>query len=329
MPGVAWLGGEDVLLLAVAMPSMPAAQRRAAVAFAVEDRIAQPLDEVHVVLGPSLGGGRWLVAVVSHTAMAAQNAIAGLRLLPDTLALPVPAQGWAVWGGARVLVRQADGSGFATSQQALPAFWAAAGSPPVTLYAGALPPGIPVAFMATLPVLDAALATFDLRAGRHAGRGAGWPRGLRGLLAVLALAGLGHLALLTADVVALGRIAKTSATALHTALAATGQSTGTDLETALAQALAARQPAGQGGLLPLMVQIFTALAADAGRVTLQDLRYAAAGNTATLTLEAPDLATLQGVETALAGAGLTVSAGAATTGGGAAEVQMTITGPTP
>ncbi|NUB42762.1 hypothetical protein GEU84_000050 [Fertoebacter nigrum] len=320
-PGVVWLPGEDVLLLAVELPAMPAAQRRAAIGFAVEDRIAQPLDEVDVILGPALGPSTWLAAVVARNR---RPQAGGARLLPDTLALPVPAAGWAVWAGARVLVRPADGSGFACRPTDLALFWAAAGAPPITLYAGDLPPGMAVTARAALPAAIApALAGFDLAQHRH-GAGQGLPRGLGALAAVLTLAVAGHLALMAADVLALSRLSASREAELRVALTAAGQPPGADLDTSLARALAARQPAGQGGFLPLMAQVFAAMAPEAGHVTLRDLRYDAAEGSAQATLDAPDLATLQGLETALAAAGLAVTAGAATTGDGGAEVQMTL-----
>ena len=61
------LPGEDVVIYAVALPNLPAGQRRAAATFAVEDLIAQPLDQVRVVMGPQFpeGSGKWLVAASS------------------------------------------------------------------------------------------------------------------------------------------------------------------------------------------------------------------------------------------------------------------------
>lgn len=98
-----------------------------------------------------------------------------------------------------------------------------------------------------------------------------------------------------------------------------------DLDAALTQALALRQPADGGrGVSGLLTQVFAAIGSQAGRVSVQDLRYAATENEAALTVEAPDLATLQAVQTSLSGTGLAVTAGAATTSDGAAEVQITI-----
>ena len=325
--GVVFVPTEDVLLLAVDLPKMTPAQRRAAIGFAIEDRIAQPLDEIHVVLGPQTSGGPWLVAVVARSVLAAYGtAIEGIRLWPDVVVVPVPAVGWTVWAdGERVLVRLADGSGFATSAALLPSFWAAAGSPPVVSCADIDVPGITLSGKVSLPdSTDPALAGFSLHEARAGNGLAGMLPKRLGALAAAFLVGVGgHLALLAIDVVALGRIAEAREKALLSQLNAPPDAI---LETELARALAERDPASSGGVLHLLVRAFDALADQTGKVSIQDLRYTAADDTAVLTIEAQDLGTLQAVETALAEAGLGVTSGAATTGDGAAEVQMTLRG---
>ena len=324
--GIALVPGADVLLLAVELPVMPASQRRAAVGYAVEDQIAQPLDEVQVVLGPQLSQTLWLVAVIARSVLAAHvTDKADLALWPDVFLVPVPRSGWAVWAGeGRALVRLPDGTGFAASVQNLPGFWSAAGSPEIILYAGDLPAALAITARQELPLTpDPTLLGFDLRAGLSGPRGRlSLPTGARSVLIVAVVAVLAHLGLLIADVVALTRLANAKESELRILLNAPADS---DLDAALTQALAQRQPAdGGGGVLDLLTQVFGAIGTQTGRVSVQDLRYVATQNEAVLTLEAPDLATLQAVQTALSDTGLAVTAGAATTSDGAAEVQMTI-----
>ena len=148
-PPVVFVPGEDVLLLPVPLPPMPSAQRRTAVAFAVEDRIARPLDEVHVILGPALPDppGHWLVAVIARDVLAAHLARLrpgpGVRVLPDTLSLPVPPAGhWAAREEAgRVILRLADGTGMVIMADMLAALHVVAGSPGIVLHGGVLPDG--------------------------------------------------------------------------------------------------------------------------------------------------------------------------------------------
>ncbi len=324
--GIALLPTEDTLLLAVELPTMSASQRRAVVGFAVEDRIAQSLDAVQVVLGPQLTPGVWLVAVTARSVLDEITIDkAGAALWPDVLMVPVPGSGWAVWAAAgRILVRLPDGTGIATQSGVFQAFWTAAGSPDVTLYGGgALPPEIPISARGDLPRAPSPFPKdFDLRAGLNRRRGNFLPKGGRSLLMVVVVAALAHVSLLVADVMALNRQAGQREVELRAIL---NTPAGGDLEVALEQALKSRQPGnGNGGVLILLTQTFAALQPENGRVSVQKLRYAATANEAVLNVEAPDLATLQSVQTALSAAGLTVTTGAATNSDGAAEVQMTI-----
>lgn len=326
--GVSLVPSEDVLLLAVDLPAMPASQRRASVGFAVEDRIAQSLDDVQVVLGPQVSPGLWLVAVVAKSSLANLTTDkTEAALWPDVLLVPVPRSGWAVWAGMeRALVRLPDSTGFAAPSHSLPAFWAAAGSPDITLYGGFLPASLPITARAELPVEpDPTLRDFDLRAGRNgAGSRLYLPTGAPSFFLIAMVAAVAHLGLLVADVIALNQLASHKEAELRAMLNAPLDA---DLDAALTEALALRQPADGGrGVLGLLTQVFSAIGAQAGRVSVQSLRYVAAENEAVLTVEAPDLATLQLVQTDLSGTGLEVTAGAATSSDGAAEMQLTIRG---
>lgn len=328
--GTVFARAEDVLLLAVAMPGMPMSQRRAVVAFAVEDRIAQPLESVLVTLGPELSAPgderRWLVAVASPSAMPAD---AGRRrVIPDVLLLPVPAAGtWSVWIGAeRALVRTPDGAGFGCPSAALAAFHRAGDSPSVVLFGGDLPEGFDVQRRADLPArLDPAFATFDLNGGATANAQNGLPAGLM-RFAMVGLFGLfAHTALLTADVLAYGNLRDDRAQSVRAALGASGQPVTGDLAAALSAVLAREGRPEAVQLLPFMSRVFAGMDGAAGRMSLRDLRYDAATASLAFIIEAPDLTTLQSIETSLSDLGFAVAAGTATTGNGLAEQRLTIT----
>ena len=195
-PGVDWLPSEAVLLLRAALPPLSTGQRQAAVAFAVEDRVAQPIESVNVVLGPVLEG-EYLVAVASREDIAtsrAERPASKTRLVPDVLALPRPSQGWTVWvGRERVLVRLADGTGFATSLVTLPLLWQHAGKPEVALCAGDMPDGIPVTSREPLPRFDPSFARLDLASGAAASGLLRLPRGMLASAAVVVMAAGLHL----------------------------------------------------------------------------------------------------------------------------------------
>jgi general secretion pathway protein L len=322
--GIRFVRSEDVLLVTVTLPQMPMAQRRVAVGFAVEDQIARPLDEVHVVLGPQVGA-TWLVAVV------ARDVLAGWpqgRLVPDVCMVPVPAVGeWSVFvQGARMLVRCADGTGFATNGAAFGVFHLAAGRPGLVLYGGELAEGFAVLRRDVLPPMDARFAKFDLNAARVQSYAARLPRGWRGFVTLLVVAGLGHLALLGADTLALMRLRDGR---LADVRVAAGLPAGASVEAAVAQAMVVQQGPGQAAFLPQLRAVFAAMDGQVGQVSVRDLRYLAEAGSIVMTVEAQDIATLQDVETALSSAGLAVAAGAATSGNGLAEQQLTITGGAP
>jgi general secretion pathway protein L len=313
---------EQVLLLAVTLPQMPVAQRRSAVAFAVEDQIARALDEVHVVLGPQMGAA-WLVAVIARDVLAALPAG---RLVADVGMVPVPAAGeWSVWAqGARIVVRCADGTGFATDATAFGTFHLAAGRPALVCYGGDLPAGFAVLRRDVLPAMDARFAKFDLNAARVQDYATRLPRGWRGLAGLLVAAAFGHLTLVGLDTFALMRLR--DAQADHVRVAA-GLVEGANIEAAVAQAMVAQPEAAPSAFLPQLSAVF--LAMDDAPVSVRDLRYQGDAGSITMTVEAQDIATLQATETALNDAGLTVAAGAATSGNGLAEQQLTITGGAP
>jgi general secretion pathway protein L len=334
-PGVRFLPGENVLLLVVAMPQMPLVQRRAAAGFAIEDKIARPLEDVHVILGPKMSGlatdgnTHWLVAVIERQTLAQAPAKGKQRLLPDTLALPVPAAGqWSVWAGrTRALVRTSEGAGFATALSALPVYHLAAGHPEIVLYGGTLDAPFSPVRTATLPDrIDAGLDRFDLNAQRNDGAGKGLPRVWRHVAALAVVAALGHIGLLAADTWALGQTKAAQVAALRGTLEAIGQPAGDDIDAAIGAALARTNGTRGPRFVPMMSRVFAALGAQSGMVTLSDLRYIADQNSLTLTMQAPDLGTLQTVETTLVAAGFAVTVGAATTGNGLAEQQLTLQG---
>jgi general secretion pathway protein L len=319
--GVRLVPTEQVLLLTVTLPQMPAAQRRVAVAFAVEDQIARPLDDVHAVLGPQVGAA-WLVAVVAREVLAGWPAG---RLVADVGMVPVPAAGeWSVLvQGARALVRCADGTGFATDAGAFGVYHLAAGRPALIVYGQEMPEGFVASRRDVLPAMDARFARFDLNAARVQSYATCLPRGWRRLAGLLAVAAVGHLALVGIDTLALMRLRDAQVAAVREAA---GLAEGASVEAAVAQTMAAQPGAAPSTFLPQMIAIFAAMETP---LAVRDLRYLGDAGSITITVEAQDITTLQATETALNDAGLTVAAGAATSSNGLAEQQLTITGGAP
>lgn len=127
--------GEEVLLTEAKLPPVrQAARRRQAARYALEDRLATPVDELHFALGERRGDGATPVAVVARERMTAWLGIPRthgtepVATVPDCLCPPPPAEGarrvWLLDG--RALVRSGERDGFACEYDLLPDLLAAA-----------------------------------------------------------------------------------------------------------------------------------------------------------------------------------------------------------
>lgn len=266
---------EQVLLLAVDLPLSSRARRLEALPFAIEDRIADSIDAVHLAIGAEIAPRRYLVAVVRHEVMAAwveRAQAAGLAraaMVPDALALPVPAEGaWSVdLDGHRAVVRAGDGTGFACAAAMLMPAWQAAGRPPATAYGAPLPAEMMLGEAALQPeplarrLLSPAL---DLRQGAYARRRAGsniWRR----IAWIVAIGAVAHTGIALADTVMLTMLANRRAAETQELLAT--MAPGTPVTGDLATTAANLLPAGGGvpqTFLPLLTRISSALAPIGG-----------------------------------------------------------------
>lgn len=284
-PATILVPSESVLLLAVDLPLASRAKRLAALPFAIEDRIADPLDAVHIALGAEIAPRRYLVAVVRHSVMlrwvelADAAALGHAAMVPDALALPVPDAGeWSAEAvDGRVLVRTGDGTGFAMPTSLIGQAWEAAGSPRIwNIGAGAIGdlPHEPRATgggglaerLLTPPV--------DLRQGPYARRalaGSSWLRRL-GWIAAAGIAA--HTVIAAADTVMLRVIADRRADDTRAAIAqaAPGANLSGDLRTSVADLLPPPGRAG-GAFVPLIARTSAALAPLSSAVTARAMRF--------------------------------------------------------
>ncbi|MBX3593286.1 type II secretion system protein GspL [Sphingomonas sp.] len=325
-PATVLVPGESVLLLAVDLPLASHARRLAALPFAIEDRIADPIESVHVALGAQVGPKRYLAAVVSHARMREWVELAqaaGLdhaAMVPDPLALPVPDAGeWcAESAGGRVLVRSGDGAGFAVGAGLIGPVWESAGRPRVWTH-GAAPVGaLP---QSPWPGAGDGLATrllnpaIDLRQGAYARRSirrSGWLRRLGWIAAAGAAA---HIVIAAADTVMLRAIAERRAADLRAtvAAAAPGANLSGDLDSAVMDLLPPPGSGAPGAFLPLLTRASQALAPLGAAGTARSMRFDGGALILDLAPTAPDLAGQ--VRTALRQAGLTGDVAAAPDGG--------------
>ncbi|WP_414900851.1 type II secretion system protein GspL [Sphingomonas flavalba] len=310
---------EQVLLSVVSLPLPNRTKRLAALPFALEEQIAEPIDAVHIALGDAAGDGRWLAAVVRHTVMRdwlARAAAAGLgnaAFVPDALTLPVPDDGrWTVAAAdGRVLVRTHDGGGFALAEAAFDAAWQAAGQPGIDRAAAG--GGV------TAPALD-------LRQGAYAAARTGLPGWARRLAIIVGVGAAAHLLIAGADLIALKRTA--AAARAETAALIQGRAPGAAPTDDLIAQASALLPAGgntaPGRALPLFARLGQALAPVKNAATIETVVLDEAAGTVTLGVAAGDPAKLAAVSAALADAGLKAAPGGVTQEGGRMLATVTL-----
>lgn len=295
---------EAVLTLAVALPLPSHARRLAALPFAIEDRITDRIDAVHLALSTQRVGDNWIAAVVDPARMqewlvAAEEAGLGdAAVMPDALALPLPTEDrWNVLRAAngRILVRTPDGAGFAAQQPLFLAIWTAAGKPECDELPG---------FEAVVPI------DIDLRQGLFARPRQGLSATARRVAIVAAAGLLAHGAIAAADTVALKSIADKRGTELIAALnsAAPGRFTASDPHDAAVLA-AELLPAGgsqpPGTLIPILGRTSSALAPFGNLLTMRSLEFDEAQRRLLIDANLADPSATPSVVEALRKAGLT------------------------
>lgn len=311
---------ESVLLLAVDLPLPNRAKRLAALPFAVEDRIADPIDAVHLALGDAIGDRRYLVAVVRHGVMSEWVAIAdaagigAAAFVPDALMLPAPVDGWSVEvSGGRALVRAAGGTGFAIPLPMLVAAWEAAGRPVVQALGEPLPEAMAGdgAAFPPAPFSDRiAAAPIDLRQGVYARRRTAWPSTTRKVAMILGLAALAHGVIAVADTLMLERIAARRQAALQQLVATTAPSVptgGDDFMVRVADLLP--RPTGSNRFVPLLSRVAGALSPIGPALVVNRMDFE--GNALTLDCQSPETGMADRLRAAFSAAGVAAQVSAA------------------
>lgn len=292
---------EQVLTLAVSLPLPSQAKRIAALPFAIEDRIAERIDAVHLALGSPVDGGDWLAGVVDPAVMhgwvlaAEEGGLGDAAIMPDALALPIPEAGrWNVRRvGARILVRLPDGTGFAGLEPLFLSIWTAAGKPVCD----------EVGLADHVPIM------LDLRQGLFARPRQGLSATGKRVALVAAAGLLAHGAIATADTIALRSIAAKRGAELTEQLnvSAPGRFTGSDPHEAAAIAaeiLPAGGTAPPGALLPMLTRASGALAPFGGAVTMRAISFDEGARSIRFDCDMADPGAASGIVSALRQAGL-------------------------
>lgn len=317
---------EQVSLHIVDLPVRSARQRRAALPFALEEAVAAPLDSLHFAICGKQRDGALLAAAVDKTVMDAATArMPNAPVVPEQLLVPRATEsGWTTYRAAdRVLVRTAEGLGFAAHVDGLEALWRIAGQPDLANMAEDLPSALNAVNVQAPPLPVTDFAAYDLRQGVYR-PSLGLERPLKWLAASVALALIGHMGLAIADLQAQTKLADSLRQDAASALQLRLPSAQPDSDPALIQRQITAQFAPQNGsaFLPLIETLSKAWVRDGAAVDIQQLSWS--GDALRLVIEAPDLETLQSAEASLSSNGLSVSSGSATADAGSARAEFLV-----
>ena len=313
-PATVLVPSEAVRLLAVDLPIANRARRIAALPFAVEDMIAEPIESVHLAIGRELAARRYLVAVVRHDRMAEWVARAeggGLEhaaLVPDALALPTPAAGgWSVdLGETRALVRRDDSTGFALPAPMLRTAWEAEGRPAITAYGAPLPDDMAGAAdtLGAEPLGRRLLSpAIDLRQGAYARRRRSLPGFWKRVGQIAAIGAVAHAGIAAADTLALKRIAANRERETRQLVLEVAPGTSLPADDLVGTVTDLLPQAGAGGaenrFLPVIARVSAALAPAAPGVQARAMGFV--GDVVTIDLDGGDA---RAIDAALKAAGV-------------------------
>jgi general secretion pathway protein L len=290
--------GEAVTLLEVPRIARQRSRLMQALPYAVEEQLAQPVEDMHIVAPAHIEGERVAVACVAHADM--QRWLARLselgiqpdRMLPETLALPL--KGTAVTlvrVGARALVRSGPDAGFAVEPDALEVLADSLGA----LREAFVVDDEAALLIALAPHLGG-VSRLDLLDGPYRPRRRASASGPWRLVAVLALAAL-LLAVLYQwlDYRALRQThagLQQEAQRLYRQVVP-GEGPVPDPVRMLRAESAQRGSGGRGGAMPLLARVAPLLAGGTTTVRMDALEYRA--GSLDLSITTPDVPTLDGL----------------------------------
>jgi general secretion pathway protein L len=328
------LPAEQVTLLTASLPVRGARAKRAALPFALEERISAPLGDVHIALCRSLDSdNKILAAVVDRKVMEALDGRVTGPVWPETFALPSPAapEGtvvWAVWRDAdRALVRVSDGTGFIVDQAMLPLIWDLAQKPEIFAYGDALPALLDVqSHSSTPPKPDPKDLAVDLRQGQFAQASTNWSYQLKRVVALGAIALIGHFGIAAADAVALRNIADRERVVAQAAIDTIlpGMTLAGDITPIIRRLAPTAQPQTGSAFLPLLARVSSSLSEVKDQVSFRRMTFSDTPARLTFLIETPTLDALQQAERLLRAQGLDVRSGAATATAGVAEAEFIV-----
>ena len=325
-------------VFAVDLPLAQHRMRVAALPFAIEDRVAQPINELHMALGPEVAPRRYLASVADAGRMAlwqadlAASRIVPRRILPDATLL-CPPSGDATWAvkveAERVRVKTRDHEAFGTSIGLFDTLWRSAGCPVLQQVGPEWPPAFPkvVGRVDDGSDSDQAPYTVDLRQGAHKAAELDYALPLKIAAVFIACAAIAHTAILVLDTTSAGNAVaarRVEAERVLASVAPLGVSSADAATTLAAMLPPAGGDARTGRFLPLLSRVSKSIQADVSGVAIQALSYDEADGALLLKIEAADLPALERLERNLRDAGFSTDSGGATVGDGGAQSSITV-----
>lgn len=316
--------GRTVRVLEAHIPARSQRQAQQAAPYAIEEDVADDIEQLHIVCGAGAANGRRNVAVVRQRVL--EELLAPLRaagatiayLTPEYLALPHRPGHWSLLReGDRVLVRTGDQQGFSCDLTFFDPVITqlAAHTPPVALDVfGDCP--VPAA-LAGLPRHDHPLpagpfgliasgsddpARIDILPAQYRTKQRGAGRGLRVAVLLLALAFVAHVGFLLNDIrhatAALATVRQTQAQTLQRAFPGITRIVNAEVQATQAVAELRGQQRQTLGALEMIHHIGRGMqGAGQPALALENLNYA--DGVASLRLSAPDIASLERYSEAL------------------------------
>lgn len=332
--GLTLLAAEYTAAHVVELPKASARQQAAMIHFAVEEMIAEPLENVVVSKGPAnrTSQSAQIAFVTSKTILDQHANVSGL--FPEILMVPPPQVDgtWHVWRtGDRAVVRAPDGVGFAANMTLLHVIWQRVGRPQVYSLRASMPPEYAAIDLSAAP--PAALPS-DLAfrfSNDHARENQGLMRTALFAASAILVAAAVHLAVLAFETWVLTQQANTARAQAQSAISQSlpGLAVNGDVSDILAQLAPTAVPARSGYFLPLLADVSSVISATPistdTPISFRRLAWGAQDNKLVLLVQTGGLEDLQRIQQRLRSSGFLVTSGAANAGDGGAEVEMRIT----
>ena len=331
--GLTLLAAEHIANHIVELPKASARQQAAMIQFAVEDMIAEPLENVVVSKGPTNRTSQ-SVQMAFVTSKAIMDRYANVTgLFPEFLMIPPPQLDgtWHVWRtDDRAVVRASDGEGFAASMTLLYVIWQSVGRPQVYSLCASMPPEYAAIDLSAAPPAPLHSDLAFRFSSDHARETKGLIRTALFAGSVILAAAVTHLAIFAFETWALREQVNTARSQAQSAISQSlpDITLDTDVSAILSLLAPTAATARRGDFLPLLADVsgvisVTPVSTDTP-VSFRRLAWGAQDNKLVLFVQTGGLEDLQRIQQGLQSSSFIVTTGAATASEGGAEAEIRI-----